>query len=260
MKINWFTVIAQVINFLLLVWLLRRFLYKPILDAIAAREKKITDKLADAAAKMMEAKKEQDEFNQKNATFDKQKADMLAKAVDESNKERQRLMDEANKVAVDLQTKLADENKKTQENLALEIAQKTEKEVFAMTSKTLADIASVSLDEQSAYIFIKHINELNDQEKNQFISNFKVGTNLVLVKSVFELSPKIQTEIRTAVGKILGTEPPFQFTIAPELISGIELTSNGYKLAWSISAYLTSLQKNIQEKIKENPEVDLDKK
>ena len=40
MEINWFTVIAQVINFLILVWLLKRFLYKPVLNAIAEREKK----------------------------------------------------------------------------------------------------------------------------------------------------------------------------------------------------------------------------
>jgi len=38
MLIDWFTVVAQVINFLILVWLMKRFLYKPILNAIAARE------------------------------------------------------------------------------------------------------------------------------------------------------------------------------------------------------------------------------
>ena len=41
MLIDWFTVVAQVVNFLILVWLLKRFLYKPILDAIDAREKRI---------------------------------------------------------------------------------------------------------------------------------------------------------------------------------------------------------------------------
>ena len=40
MKINWFTVIAQLVNFLILVWLMKRFLYKPILNAIDEREKK----------------------------------------------------------------------------------------------------------------------------------------------------------------------------------------------------------------------------
>ncbi len=48
MKIDWFTLIAQVINFLILVWLLRRFLYKPILKAVDEREKKIASQLKDA--------------------------------------------------------------------------------------------------------------------------------------------------------------------------------------------------------------------
>ena len=51
MLIDWFTVGAQAVNFLVLVWLLRRFLYRPILKAIDAREKRIADQLADAAKK-----------------------------------------------------------------------------------------------------------------------------------------------------------------------------------------------------------------
>ena len=41
MLIDWFTVGAQALNFLILVWLMKRFLYKPILHAIDAREKRI---------------------------------------------------------------------------------------------------------------------------------------------------------------------------------------------------------------------------
>ena len=77
MKINWFTVIAQIINFLILVWLLKKFLYKPVLDAIDAREKKIVSRLEDAKTKKEEAKKEQDEFNEKNKQFDEQKKELI---------------------------------------------------------------------------------------------------------------------------------------------------------------------------------------
>jgi F0F1-type ATP synthase membrane subunit b/b' len=51
MLIDWFTVGAEAINFLILMWLLKRFLYKPILDAIESREQKIAAELADAATK-----------------------------------------------------------------------------------------------------------------------------------------------------------------------------------------------------------------
>ena len=56
MLVDWFTVAAQVVNFVILVWLLKRFLYQPILHAIDAREQRIALSLADAAAKEAEAR------------------------------------------------------------------------------------------------------------------------------------------------------------------------------------------------------------
>src|ERR1035437_775893 len=84
MLIDWFTVGAQAINFIILVWLLKRFLYKPILDAVDAREKRVATELADADAKKAEAKKERDEFQHKNEKFDQQRAALLSKATEEA--------------------------------------------------------------------------------------------------------------------------------------------------------------------------------
>ncbi|MEO6949003.1 MAG: hypothetical protein ABI123_05190, partial [Ginsengibacter sp.] len=81
MKIDWFTVIAQVINFLILVWLLKKFLYKPILNAINEREKKIRDQLKDADDKKAAAQKEKDDFKKKNEDFDQQQKALMDKAV-----------------------------------------------------------------------------------------------------------------------------------------------------------------------------------
>ena len=97
MLIDWFTVIAQVVNFLILVWLLKRFLYKPILLAIDTREKGIAAQIAQAASKQSEAQKEHDDFQHKSAEFDQQRSALLSKAVDEAKAERQRLLDEARK-------------------------------------------------------------------------------------------------------------------------------------------------------------------
>ena len=102
MPINWFTIIAQAINFLILVWLLKRFLYKPILHAIDEREKGIATQLAEAKAKQAEAQKERDDFQHKNADFDQERAALLKKATSEAGGERQRLLDEARKDAESL--------------------------------------------------------------------------------------------------------------------------------------------------------------
>ena len=95
MLIDWFTVVAQAVNFIILVWLLKHFLYKPILDAIDAREKRIEMELAAADAKKAEALKERDTFLRKNEAFDEQRAALLSAAETEANVERRRLLDEA---------------------------------------------------------------------------------------------------------------------------------------------------------------------
>src|SRR5471030_2228438 len=105
MLIDWFTVVAQVVNFPILVWLLKRFLYRPILNAIDAREKKIAKELADADAKKAEAQKERDEFQHKNEEFEQQRTALMNKATEEAKNERQQLLDEARQAADTLSAK-----------------------------------------------------------------------------------------------------------------------------------------------------------
>ena len=118
MKINWFTVIAQVINFLVLVWLLKKFLYKPILNAIDEREKKIAAQIKDADDKKAAAIKEQDDFKKKNEDFDQQKKGLMDKVVAESNTEKDKLLEAAKNDANTLRSNL---EKSAKENLFLSI-------------------------------------------------------------------------------------------------------------------------------------------
>ena len=258
MKINWFTVIAQIINFFVLVWLLRRFLYKPVLKAIDERENKIASELKDAKAKETEAKKEQAEFLKRNEKFDQQKKKLMDNVIAETNEEREKLLEGARNEAAVLRSKLEKSLDAMQENLEHDIAQKTQEEVFAIARKTLKDLASMSLEEQSVNIFINRLKESKNEEKKKLTDAFKSGSDFILVQTAFDLPSKQQTEIKSTVNEILGTKTQFQFKTVPKLISGIELTSNGYKLAWSISEYLSSIQKSISEtmkaELKEEPE------
>src|ERR1700685_3358670 len=99
MLIDWFTVAAQAINFLILVWLLKRFLYKRILHAIDEREKGIATQLAQAEAKKADAQKERDDFQHKKEAFDQERAALLKEATDEAKAERERLLEEARRDA-----------------------------------------------------------------------------------------------------------------------------------------------------------------
>jgi F-type H+-transporting ATPase subunit b len=48
-----------------------------------------------------------------------------------------------------------------------------------------------------------------------------------------------------------------QFETAPDLVSGIEMSSNGHKVAWSIGAYLGALGKAVDALLKPKPEAEI---
>jgi F-type H+-transporting ATPase subunit b len=262
MLIDWFTVGAQALNFLILVCLLKRFLYKPILNAIDAREKLIAKELADADVKKAEAQKERDEFQKKKEAFDQQRTALLAKATDEAKVERQRLLDEARKAADALSAKHQDALRSDAQNLKQAISRLTQKEVFAITRKALADLATVSLEERMGDVFDRRLRELNGHAKIVLGEALKKNSEPALVRSTFELPASQRAAIQNALNETFSAEIQLRFETAPDLVSGIELASNGQKIGWSIVDYLASLEKGVDELLKEKdkPEVKAESK
>ena len=243
MPIDWFTVVAQVINFLILVWLLKRFLYKPILHAIDEREKGIAAQLADAEAKKAESQKERDDFQHKNEAFDEQRAALLKKATDDATAERQRLLEEARKDADSLRAKREEVLRTEQHNISRDIARWTQNEVFAITRKTLADLAQASLEQRMGEVFVDRLRTLNGTAKEQLAAALASSTRSARMRSAFDLPPEQHATIQTAINETFSADIHVQFETAPELVSGIELSVNGLKVAWSIADYLASVGK-----------------
>src|ERR1700678_2607554 len=245
MLIDWFTVGAQAINFLILVWLLKRFLYKPILNAVDAREKLIAAELADAAAKKTEAQKESDEFRKKNEEFDQQRAALLNKATDEAKTEQARLLEEARKSADALSAKRQETLLQDAQNLNQAIARRTRQEVFAITRKTLTDLATTSLEERLGEVFTRRLREMNGDGRESLGAAPKTASVPAVVRSTFDMPAEQRAAIQNALNETFSAEVRGQFETAPDLVSGIELTTNGQKVGWSISDYLSSMETNV---------------
>ena len=253
MLIDWFTVVAQALNFLILVWLLKRFLYKPILNALDAREKRVAAELADADARKAEARQERDAFKRKNEEFDRQRAALMANAVNTATAERQQLIDHARKESDVLRTQWQEALKSEHQHLSEELTRRTREEVFAIARKTLADLATTNLEEQMADAFIRRLHQLNPVERKELEAAFKAASPPAIVRTTFRLSATQQAAIEDAVRDVLAIHTRVQFETAPNLISGIELTANGHKIAWSIGHYLASLQQHVGDLLDVRP-------
>jgi len=247
MIIDWFTIGAQVLNFLVLVWLLKRFLYQPVLDVIAKREKRIADSIADAAASKAQSAKERDDLKAKSDAFDEARAGLLAKATKDAADEGNRLTEVARKVAAALKQKQRKAMASDAEALGAEISRRAETEVFAIARKTLTDLADVKLEERMSDLFIGKLGALKGSAK---IAAAKMVGSLdqpAIIRSAFDLSARQHASIQKAVNEAVGGTVELRFESAPELVSGIEFVAGGQKLCWSISDYLKTLEKSVAE-------------
>jgi F-type H+-transporting ATPase subunit b len=253
MLIDWFTVGAQVLNFIILVWLMKRFLYQPILDAIDTREKRIAAALADADAKETEAHKERDEFQRKNDDFDQQRTALLSHATKDAEAERQRLLDEARQAADAQSARRQEALRGDAQRLNQTLIRCAQQEVFAIARKALADLASTSLEERVAAVFARRLRDLGGLDKEKVARALATATDPALVRSAFDLPAEQRATIQAAVNEAFSTEIALRFETAPDLVGGIELSANGQKVAWSIADYLASLQKGVGELLEPQP-------
>jgi F-type H+-transporting ATPase subunit b len=247
MLIDWFTVGAQAINFILLVWLLKHFLYKPILNALETREKRIATELAQAGETKTEAQKLQAEYKLKNEQFDQQRAELLNKASQEVSAERQRLLGEATAAGIVLAAERRRTLLRDVQSLNETIRSHTQQQVFAITRKALTELAAASLEERIAEVFIRRLRALGGNAKSVLADAIRTATEPALVCSAFDLPAVQRAAFQNALNETFSADVHLRFETAPDLISGVELSAGGQKIAWSIADYLTSMQRSIED-------------
>lgn len=249
MSIDWFTFGAQVVNFLVLVWLLRRFLYKPVLNAIDERERSIAEKIQDAEKLREEATIQLDDYQRKNSEFDQHREALYETVRKEAESQRQKYLEDTRSEIEKLRFQLQEALRNEQQSLGEEIVQRARTEVFSVVRKTLRDLASVDLEEQMAYVFKERIKNLDVREKDVLSSAIRRDGGRIILRTTFGLSPEHQQ----GIAELLSEEYPGTIEVRAEnastLVSGIELIAGGYKLAWSIDDYLALLAKSLSENI-----------
>jgi len=254
MLIDWFTVGAQALNFLILVWLMKRFLYAPILHAIDAREKRVASALADAITKKEEALEERTSFENKNIEFAQQRAARLKEVDEEVEEERRRLLSEAHATAVALSNEHKEALRSEELKLQQSVMHRTQREVFDIARKTLADLAGLDLEERMVEVFLRRLRALDESRRAALADSLKTPNGSIRVRTAFDLSAAQHAAIQTALDEALCIDTPIDFETDVDLISGVELTANGHKVAWSTSNYLTALEEHAAETLEEATE------
>lgn len=253
MLIDWFTVFAQIVNFLVLVWLLKIFLYKPILKVIADRQNEIAKQLKEAELKKKEAEEESLLFQNKNKEFDQQKTEKIKKLNEEIKQLQDHLKAEAKQDVEEQRTKWFSNLRNEKKEVYRDLSQRVKTELFSIMRKAMTDLADTDIQDRLVGVFLQRLKMLSQKEKDELLSGLHTSPTLE-VRIALEPTENIRNKMKAAVQQEFNRELDIHFIVLPELIGGIELVANEQKISWNIADYLSSLEQLSNEVIYEKAE------
>ena len=144
--IDWKLLIAQAVNFLVLLWVLRRYAYRPILKALETRTKKIEQGLKDAETSQAKLQGVIEE-EKKILTAAREEARNILVVAESNAKKRDALMLDETKQKIDRMIAEADTHlAENQAKLLREAKAELTDIVIATTEKVLGGKVNVEID------------------------------------------------------------------------------------------------------------------
>ena len=154
MTFDWFTFVAQIINFLVLVLLLKHFLYERIVNVMSQRDSLITTRLDQARTKEQEAKQFQTAYRQELDQLKAQREAMLVTARQEVETQRQELLTMARSEVEQLKAGWRAAVEREQEAFLKEIRQRVGHQTCAIARQALRELANADLEQQAIDRFL----------------------------------------------------------------------------------------------------------
>jgi F-type H+-transporting ATPase subunit b len=250
MEIDLITLIAQILNFLVLLWVLKKLLYKPLLTAMANRKKDIIKAIEDAEKKQKEAMGLKEENEKMLEDIREQKNELLKKAEEEIEKEKevmaQKLKDEQEITRAEFKELMEIEKQRFIKEVNKVVANK-----FAKFSKTVfSDLSNTDIEAQAVEVFLKKIKDLKKAEIEKINTSAKVNNGKITIATSHDLSKEVANKIKNSLKKIGVKYTTIKFEKDSEIILGVNLKADSYVIAWDLKEFLNSFKKELTKILK----------
>ncbi len=241
---DWFTVIAQIINFLVLVVLLQRFLYGPIVRAMDRREAEIAGRLDTATRKIADAGYERERYEDLVRELSEGREEMRAQARAEVEALRNELLESAREEADRSRSQWQESLRAERETFLRSLRRHVCEEACAVARRAVNEMADSFLEERMAVCLERRIHDLGGSEREELVAHFRASDREIVVKSAFELGSEGRAAIARALNS-LGAAADIRFETEPSLVCGVKIVSGGRSLAWNMEEHIDGLEERL---------------
>ena len=244
MHIDWWTLALQIVNVLVLIWILARFFFRPVVNIVAKRQEEANKLLADAAVVRQEAADARSDANKARAEIGAERDGLIAEARKSAQMEKANLLAQSSQEIAKLHSEV--EAAIARDGIAAGQA------IIARASELSVEIAQRLLRRFPSKIILsafldglcQELRALSSEERESFTSA-TAADHAIEVVTATPLSKEEIKHVCDALKAAVGSEPPFKFRIDPALIAGIELHSRNTIVRNSWRADLDRIRKDL---------------
>jgi len=240
--IDWFTVGAQIINFLILIWLLRRFLYGPIMKAMHARAERVASELREAREARREAQEQQKRLAQERAELEAERGWLKQQAKEEVAAWREQAMERVRREVEDSRDSWLDGLRNEQERAMDQLKRRIASQVLEVSQAVLTDMADQSLQVKAADTFLARLGKQKAQGELDAFTDYDGEPRLRVPEG---LPDQVLDRLRTGLAELFPKAGTVRIQPDGDFLLGLSLVAGDRKWDFGLSGYLDALEQDI---------------
>lgn len=243
---NWFTVVAQIVNFLVLVALLKHFLWGRLVRAIDQREARIAGELAKADEKCKAAEQQIEHVHVLAREQEHKRDELMSQAQKQADEQRISMVQKARESVRRLEEEWREDLERERATFFKELRKRAAGEILTISRQALEDLASSDLQDSAVRVFLEKLRSADAATLRKLADGE--------VRSAMALPIETEREILNILAERLRVPSHLQFTRDLAMPWGIELRGDGLKLGWSPESYLNAIEENLKADLARQPE------
>lgn len=230
MELNWSTFVLEIINFLVLVWILKRFLYRPVLAALKQRQDRIEQKLDEAAKLKAEGSDLERQYRGRMEDWDREKQQARDALHQELEAERVRKLARLQQELAHEKEKAAIVEQRHQTEAQQQYQRNAHKQGARFAASLLSSVAGPELELRLFELLLSSFAQLDQEHRDKLRDNCRLADNNITVTSAFSLSSSQHKQLSEKLSLLCEQPVQFEYRVDPALIAGLRLTVGAWVL------------------------------
>ncbi|MGB5987357.1 MAG: hypothetical protein WBG37_18775 [Desulfobacterales bacterium] len=253
MLIDWFTVGAQVLNFLILMVLLKLFLYDRVIEIMDQRQEKISSRLDEAEQSRRQAEARREEVAAKEKELEAKRDELLGDAREKARAQQERWEQEARAEVDELRQRWREALDSEKESFARRLSRRTVRQAMTAAEQVVSEMAGRDFEERLMETFVERLRGLDEERRAALAENLDADHPAAVVRSRAEVPTTLRQKITRLLHEAIHPQLEVAYRSEEDFPGGIELVLPGQKISWSPRRYLEELEQALLEALEEMP-------